>query len=299
MSYLAVTVTDAVPTLVDGDFFGIYQAVEYGNMVDWAWGTSSASDVTLSFYMQSSVTGTFGVTFTGVNVATYLSTYTVSEANVWQQVSITVPGCVAGIWTRSDPTTAGLILFFVLASNWPAAQSSTTNEWLSGNGYAASGLSNFAATSDSCFYLTGVQLERSSTATAYDTRPYALELQLCQRYFYAIGYHQSNSLVTTISSEYRFAGAGSANFVISLPQPMRGTPSVSVQGQPSVMKLLETGMYTNDGQNLWTWSTLGAIPTEVTLRGEWTNSTLELGSIVQLAAFSSGVAVWVSAELNH
>jgi hypothetical protein len=64
-----------------------------------------------------------------------------------------------------------------------ATYSGTAGAWASSTLFSATGATSVVGTNGATFYITGVQLEKGSTATSFDYRPYGTELALCQRYF--------------------------------------------------------------------------------------------------------------------
>jgi hypothetical protein len=88
----------------------------------------------------------------------------------------------------------------------------TANAWGSTFYYGTTGSQSIIATSGATFYITGVQLEKGSTATSFDFRSYGTELALCQRYY------QEACSVVTASSQYVTH--------LRLPVVMRLGPSV-------------------------------------------------------------------------
>jgi len=175
---LLVTSSSAY-SVVSGDFFGIRQCIEGLNMTDFGWGASGASTVTLSFWVRSSLTGTFGGSiFNGGGNRSYPFSYTISAANTWEQKSITIAGDITGTWTYTNGK--GLQLAFGLGVG--TTYSGTAGSW-SGNLYiSATGATSVVGTSGATFYITGVQLEKGSTATGFDYRAWNVEKYLCERY---------------------------------------------------------------------------------------------------------------------
>lgn len=170
-----------------GDYFRIMQVIEGFNIADLAWGTANAATVTLSFKVYSSLTGTFGgCVQNATNARSYPFTYTISSANTWTTISITIAGDTTGTWAIDN--TGGMYVQFGLGVG--ATYSGTAGSWASANYVSATGATSVVGTSGATFYITGVQLEKGSTATSFDYRPYGTELQLCQRYYeksWAIG----------------------------------------------------------------------------------------------------------------
>ncbi len=173
-------------SVISSDFFGVLQSIEGYNIADLNWGATAAaagftaSSVTLSFWVKSSLTGTFsGVLRNYDSTRSYPYTYTISAANTWEKKSITIPGETTGTWLTN--TGAGINLFFNLGTG--TTYSGPANAWATANYTAATGTVSLVGTSGATWYITGVQLEKGSTATSFDYRDYGRELIMCQRYF--------------------------------------------------------------------------------------------------------------------
>jgi hypothetical protein len=207
-----------------GDYFFFGQLIEGYNVADLNFGTANAKPFTLSFWVQSSLTGTFGGALQAASSArSYPFTYTVSSANTWQQVSITFAGDTTGTWNNTNGT--GLQVLFGLGVG--STYSGTAGSWSGGNYFSATGATSVVGTSGATFYITGVQLEKGSTATSFDYRPYGTELQLCQRYY-----------VKFYPGAYGPLGIGVAisttqvSTIIQLPVPFRTKPtSITLAGE--------------------------------------------------------------------
>jgi hypothetical protein len=176
---LLATVTNN--TSPDGEV-EIFYSIEGYNVADMGFGAAGASTFTLSFWVNSSVTGTYGVGFESTSGAyNYVGTYTVNSANTWEQKTITVTGPTSGTFDKTNDR--GLTLRFDLGSSstYNQAAGSWVNSGSSKN--RTSSCVQWVTNSGATFYITGVQLEKGSTATSFDYRPYGTELALCQRYY--------------------------------------------------------------------------------------------------------------------
>jgi len=183
IDYLGITSSSAY-SIVASDAFVLQQFIEGLNIADLGWGTASASPVTLSFWVRSSLTGTFGGAL--VNSAinrSYPFSYTISAANTWEYKTITIAGDTSGTWVTNNGIGIRLSFGLGVGSDFSATSGSWSGSYL----LSATGATSVVGTNGATFYITGVQLEKGSTATSFDYRPYGTEMALCQRY-YEIGY---------------------------------------------------------------------------------------------------------------
>jgi hypothetical protein len=180
-NYLGVTSLSAY-SIGSGDILTIGQFIEGFNTSDLGWGTANAKTVTLSFWVRSSLTGTFGGAIRNdANDRSYPFTYTISLANTWEQKSVTIAGDTSGTWVGST-NGIGIRIFFGLGVG--SSVSGTAGAWAGSNFWSATGATSVVGTNGATLYLTGIQLEVGSTATSFDYRPYGTELALCQRYYF-------------------------------------------------------------------------------------------------------------------
>jgi hypothetical protein len=209
-------------TIGSGDYFQINQIIEGYNIADLGWGTANAKTIILSAWVYSSLTGTFGGSLRNSGAARcYPFTYTISSANTWTQIYITIAGDTSGTWL----TTNGHGIQVVFSLGMGSTYSGTAGSWASANYASATGATSVVGTNGATFYVTGVQLEKGSTATSFDYRPYGTEFMLCQRYFVALG----NQADAFLGSGF---GAGGGNVYCNGPFPvtMRASPTLSYQG---------------------------------------------------------------------
>jgi hypothetical protein len=177
-NYQALTVASAV-SVGAGDTFYLKQTIEGFNVADLAWGTANAKTVTLSFLAYSSLTGTFGGSlFNSSGARSYPFSYSIPTANTWTQISVTIAGDTSGTWLTTNGI--GIAVNFGLGSG--STFTTTANAWAAGTYVQPNSTVSVVGTSGATFYITGVQLEKGSTATSFDYRPYGTELALCQRY---------------------------------------------------------------------------------------------------------------------
>jgi hypothetical protein len=202
-------------SITSGDYFLLYQSIEGFNVADLGWGTANAKTVTLSFWVRSSLTGTFGGSLRNSNsTRSYPFTYTVSAANTFEQKTITIAGDTSGTWL----TTNGLGIRVSFGLGVGSDFSGTAGAWAGANYASATGATSVVGTNGATFYITGVQLEVGTQATSFEYRQYGAELALCQRYYYKepdVQYH-----VAVLDGSADFPSA----FVYH-PVEMRATPT--------------------------------------------------------------------------
>ena len=216
---LKYTTTTADASLSASQYSFIDQWIEGTNVADLAWGTANAKTVTLSFWVRSSLTGTFGGALRNSdNNRSYPFTYTVSVADTWEYKTVTIPGDTSGTWLTT--TGRGMACNFGLGvgTNF----SNTAGAWAGANYLSATGAVSVIGTLNATWYITGVQLEVGSVATPFERRPYGTELSLCQRYFQSI-----NSGVLTGLGNGAATTASVVNEVFCpLFVPLRASPTM-------------------------------------------------------------------------
>ena len=207
-------------SVVASDFFTVNQPIEGFNCADLAWGTANARPVTLSFWVRSSLTGTFGGAIrNNASDYNYPFSYTISAANTWEQKSVTITGPTSGTWATTNNRCA--IIEFSLGVG--TDRNGTVNSWNASNVWSFSGATSVVGTNGATFYITGVQLEEGSVPTPFEYRQYTNELQLCQRYFEAVVAAGNNSGICSISSDSTTTGRA----VYAFKTTKRVAPSVT------------------------------------------------------------------------
>jgi hypothetical protein len=231
------TTTTADGTLTGGQSLQFQQPIEGTNVADLGWGAAGAKTVTVSFWVRSSLTGTFGgaVTNDGVN-RSYIFTYSIAVADTWEYKTVTIPGDTTGTWLKNTGT--GLRLYFGLGQG--PDLSGTAGSWTGNTNINATGAVSVIGTLNATWYVTGVQLEVGSVATPFERRPHGTELALCQRYYW------SNP-----NSYYYYKARESDRLrvaTISFPVQMRAAPTIT--------KISDPAGFT------WTWSvpSVNAVP---------------------------------------
>jgi hypothetical protein len=180
--YLGITSTSAYSSS-SSDIIVLRQPIEAVNVGDLGFGTANAKTITLSFWVRSSLTGTFSGYLSNYNGSSnYPFTYSISAANTWEQKSITIAGDTSSTWYLTNTgNSIGMNVGFNLGSG--STYLGTANAWSGTTYFGATGSVNVVGTNGATWYITGAQLEVGSVATPFERRDYGRELIMCQRYY--------------------------------------------------------------------------------------------------------------------
>jgi len=193
------------------------QRIEGVNMADMGFGSANAQTITLSFWVRSSVTGTFSVSFRNSAAnRSYIATYAINTANTWEYKTATIPGDTSGTWLTDNG------VWCYLVWDMKGSGTGTAGSWTATADTATAGSTGIMGTTGATFYITGVQLEKGSTATSFDYRPYGTELQLCQRYYQVLA--SGSNLSVALGGAYT---ATSVYMSVPLKVSMRSAPTLS------------------------------------------------------------------------
>jgi hypothetical protein len=240
-----LTATTADASIAAADFYAFNQDIEGFNTADLGFGTAAAKTVTLSFWVRSSITGTYAVAlYNSGGTRGYPATYTISAADTWTFVSLTIPGDTGGTWL----TTNGLGITIRYDLGTGSNGNGTANTWNTSGTFAASRTSstvNWIGTLNATFYLTGVQLEVGSVATPFERRDWSHEVIMCQRYYetgsqnYNIPYalsgtqqfpHVSFKVIKRAAATVTIPTAAANAVDVTSPNPIGGAVGFEVYG---------------------------------------------------------------------
>ena len=211
--------------LASDEIFHVSQRIEAQDLQHLKYGTSSALPTTLSFWVKAYQTGTYAINVYKPDSPNrqITATYTISASNTWEFKTMTFPGDTSGGGIANDNGT-GFQIYWLLATGTDYTGTTSTSWDNYANGGFANGQAvNIMSSTDNYFYLTGVQFEVGSQATAFEHRSYVEELRLCQRYFV------KNTLVSGCGKAYNSASDG-FRWWVSFPTQMRNTPTMTTSG---------------------------------------------------------------------
>lgn len=220
------TVSSADGSVANSDEAMFIHRMEGFDTAKFAYGTAGAKQVTVSFYVKSSLTGDFSFA-AQTGGRNYINEYTISSANTWERHSFTLPVLTDG--THNTTTGAGLSLIWDLGSGDDYA-TSTLGSWVTAsNLYRSTGAVRLSTNLNATWQITGIQVEEGTTATDFEHFPVAIELELCQRYY--IQYDRNNSTADDgLTSGMCVLVAGDNNDCfgfLQLPTCMRSNPTIA------------------------------------------------------------------------
>ena len=215
------TTTTADASLGATQYAYLRQSIEGTNVADLGWGTANAKTVTLSFWVRSSLTGTFGgALWNSAFNRSYPFTYSISVADTWEYKTVTIAGDTSGTWLTTNGT--GVNVGFGLGVG--STYSGTADAWAGAGYVSATGATSVIGTLNATWYITGVQFEVGSVATPFERRPYGEMLMLCQRYYWKI------TGSTNVPFGSGFNSATTQNEIVTFfPVEMRTAPTALEQ----------------------------------------------------------------------
>ena len=233
-------------TVATNNLLIFYQVIEGQNLQDFAKGTSSAKQFSVSFNIKTNKTGTYIVElYDADNNRQVSQSYTVSNTN-WNRYTITFPADTSGAF--DDDNAASLYLQWWLAAGTNFTSGTLNTSWANTvTTNRVSGLNvNLADDTSNEWLITGVQFEVGSVATDFEHRPFAVEKRLCMRYFQKyINIGASGFVPDNTSKSYAH--------VFYWPVEFRATPTATATNTGS-----SNGQYIGDGDNTVNISSLDA-----------------------------------------
>ncbi len=214
-----IVVTTADASVGANQYYLLGQSIEGYNVADLGFGAAGASTVTISFWVKSSLTGSFGGSLqNGIADRSYPFSYTINAANTWEQKTVTIAGETTGTWAKN--ASIGMQVFWDLGCG--SSNISTANSWAAAGYYGVTGSTKLISTLSANMYITGVQIEKGTQATSFDFRSIGQELLLCQRYY-------ERWSDTYYGNGYAFS-ANQYESIIRFAVEKRATPSIANSG---------------------------------------------------------------------
>ena len=222
----------ACKTLIGQKRIFIDQGVEGFNAAHLGWGSAGAKDVTFSFWLKATKTGTFACRVIDfASSFSYVTELTVSNANTWQKFTHTIPGPTSGTFNTDNSAAFTIGITPSIDTSWIAT--STLDTWQSGNFTGSTTQDDLLLNAGDKLWMTGVQLEPGPVATPFEHRPYGTELALCQRYYQSF----TSSATETMRVSGSQHAAGGLRGSVFYPVTMRATPTTQRIGNYADMHI--------------------------------------------------------------
>jgi hypothetical protein len=267
-----------------GSYSSIRHSIEGVNTYDLAWGTASAKNITVSFWVRSSVTGNYGFAIRNFsNNYGYVASYTISSVNTWTYITLNIPGPTTGTWTIN--TNPCLVCMWDLGAG--TSYSQAAGSWISASEIIGlTGGVKFVTNSSATYYLTGVQLEIGDVATPFETRPYSTELSLCERYLRMI----ANGNEETVLGGWSFSSTTQMETDYISPIQMRIAPTLTQTA--TTYRVNSAGLNNNFTSAV---STIIAGISGGRLRFDLTGATAGQGAVIRI--YTNGGYVALTSEI--
>ena len=208
------------------DYAGFLARLEGQDLVNTSWQQNSTSSyMTLSFWVKSSLAGTYGVSIRAIHGTGQMFTKEFElVADTWKKVSYSFPGD-ANITINNDNSNGFQIQAWAYLGTNFTTSSHSLDTWkaYSGSDQGKDYQQNWKSTASATYEITGVQLEVGDTATPFEHRSYGEELALCQRYYQVYDYHDTQLTLDGYYDAYNYL-----EYNLLRPVVMRADPTSSV-----------------------------------------------------------------------
>lgn len=220
---LKADVTTADTSIAAGQYLSVDQFIEGQNVSFLDWGSSNAKSITISFWMKSTLTGTYCYSVRNNGTDRYfVKEFTIDTADTWEKKTITIAGDTTGTWLTTNGTGQRHQISLAMGATFG---SGTADSWQSGNHVATTNQVNFLNSTSNNFYVTGWKVEEGTTATPFLHESYGENLAKCQRYF----------IKMDAGSTTDYGDSGSTQSVTwFFPTKMRATPTVETKSASSI-----------------------------------------------------------------
>jgi hypothetical protein len=228
---LTNTATDG--SVAAGDFYAYATDIEGYNVSQLAYGHSDAKAVTLSFWVKSSLAGTYCIALYSTTAnRSHIKEYTISSANTWEKKTITISsGDTTGSWNRTNGN--GLRVYWDLGSG--STYQASADTWLASQDFSTTNQAAWIGSASATFFITGVQLEvGSGPATPFEHRSFGDELAACQRYYYQLA--QGSYMIVGMNDT-----TSNCETTFGLPVEMRADPTLGTSGTSSEYSIRQNG----------------------------------------------------------
>jgi len=224
--------TTADTSIASNESLRLIQRFEGQDLQRFAKGTSAAKEFTVSFYVKANAAFTFGCELFDNDNSRQISK-TFSTTTDWVRHEITFPADTTGAFADDNALSLQLQFWLHAGSDFTSGTLNSTSWASNTDANRAVGIGSFFSSTSNDFYITGVQLEVGDTATDFEHRTFADELQRCQRYYSVLDSSFSNGAYYRYCNAFMNA-ATAAQGTYHFPVEMRATPTLTASGTIAV-----------------------------------------------------------------
>ena len=252
-------VTTAETTLDSDEEVAFQTRLEAQNLQSLKFGTSSAETLSLSFWVRSNKTGTYGIYLRQHDAGkNYVASYTISSADIWEKKIVTISGNTAD--TIANDNGIGFWINWTLAAG-SSLDGATMNSWhTAATEIAPTGQVNITDSTSNEWYITGVQLEvgefDSTTIPSFPFESFDVNFKRCMRYLqhtpYITGANSmtapTNEGIEIMGARHKFADVhGYRTQTITHYVPMRAQPTLTFYNPSNSGTTGQFRLYDKDG----------------------------------------------------
>jgi len=218
---LKMQCTTADTSIAAGELTLIQHRMEGQFLQSIAKGTSSAKQLTVSFYAKANEARVHSLEVKDEDNTRHCAKLFTTTTD-WKRHVLTFPADTTGALDNDNAQSISLNFFMHAGSTYTDGTLQSGSFASITNGNRAAGIGSIMASTDNNFFITGLQMELGDTATDFEFVPHDVQLQRCQRYFYRFAGGTGEVFAHAIGSN-----STSAALVTTSPVEFRAAPSAS------------------------------------------------------------------------
>jgi len=184
---LKLDCTTADTSIAASEQLTIDHRIEGQNLQRFKKGTADAEQFAVSFYVKGNASATYACElFDSDNTRQITKLFSVTTS--WNRIELIFPADTTGAFDDDNAVSLNIIIGLHSGSTYTGGTLNST-AWgaMSDNATRRAGISSFFDSTNRTFFMTGLQLEVGSSATPFEHKTFAQDLEECQRYYYKTG----------------------------------------------------------------------------------------------------------------
>ena len=227
--------------IASNELVRVLHMTEAQDMQRLGYGTANTKTTTVSFWVKSSIAGTFAFDIYADDGADIIgSTYTISSADTWEKKSLTFAGNNLGVIVNDNGYGVYLQWTIVAGSDFTSTDNTSWSAYAAGKLAYGHVTNTHATTDESTWQIAGVQWELGEVATPFEHISYAENLAKCQRYLYVV-IPKGVGATSYFGNGFMYTSSVAMGF-IHFPVTMRAVPTLEISNATD-----DFGIYRNGG----------------------------------------------------